>query len=160
MPIYMKIEGVEGDVTAPGYERWHEVLSFSWGESNSSSAGPGGGSGAGKVSMSDLNTMMLSGKGQAQLMFFCASGRLLPAVQMEVAISREGVLETFQRWTLNSATISSFQTSGAGGEKPINSLSMNFTKIKFEQAVENPNGQVRFQTMTWDLARNSGNYNP
>src|SRR5215471_18171214 len=31
MPIYMKYEGVEGDVTAKGYTGWIEVHSFQWG---------------------------------------------------------------------------------------------------------------------------------
>ena len=31
MPIYMKYDGIDGDVTAEGHEKWIELNSFQWG---------------------------------------------------------------------------------------------------------------------------------
>ncbi|HEY6843910.1 MAG TPA: type VI secretion system tube protein Hcp, partial [Thermoanaerobaculia bacterium] len=36
-PIYMKIDGIKGDVTTSGHENWIEVLSFSFGASHMAS---------------------------------------------------------------------------------------------------------------------------
>jgi len=160
MPIYMKIEGIDGDVHAEGHENWHEIFSFSWGESQSASNSQGGGGGAGRVSMSDLTVMKMSGKGSPLLMFACASGKLLPAVQMEMVRTTEGQGLILQRWTLTNAMITSFQVSGSGGEVPTESISLNYTKIKYEQGVATPNGGIRYQDCTWDLRLNQGSFNP
>ena len=116
MPIYMKYEGIDGDVTAQGYERWHEAFSFSWGESNAPSHAGGGGGGTGKVSMSDLNVMMRSGRGSPQFAHICASGSLLPAVQMEVVFQSSAEPIAYQKWTLSNVLITSYQVGGSGGE--------------------------------------------
>ena len=160
MPIYMKFDGIEGDVHEVDHENWHEAFSFSWGESLAiSNTGAGGGS-TGRVSMSDLNVMMSSGKGSPLFMFYCASGRLLPAVQMEVVRPTEGHGLVLQRWTLSNAMITSFQVSGSGGESPTEAMSLNFTKIKYEQAVVEPNGLVRYQNCIWDVRANTGSFVP
>ncbi len=31
MPIYLKYDGIDGDVTAEGHEKWIELNSFQWG---------------------------------------------------------------------------------------------------------------------------------
>jgi|SRR5688572_28700107 len=159
MPIFMQFEGIEGDATAQGHERWHEIFSFSWGESNSTStSGQGGGSG--RVSMSDLNITLRSGKGSPQFAYACANGSFLPAVQMEVVLPSAAENVVYQRWTLSNVVISSYQTGGSGGEAPTESLSLNFTKIKYEQAVQAATGGVRYQTFIWDVRANQGSVTP
>ena len=160
MPIYMQFDGIEGDATAQGHERWHEVFSFSWGESLAVSGGGGGGCSTGRVNMSDLSVMKSSGKGSPQLMFACASGKLLPAVQMDVVLSAGEEPIVFQRWTLTNVLITSFQVSGSGGEAPTESLSLNYSKIKYEQAVRAADGSVRYQNAIWDLRANAGSVTP
>lgn len=161
MPIYMQYEGIQGDVTEQRHENWHEAFSFSWGESHPVSTSSGGGGGSGRVSMSDLNVMMRSGKGSPQFMYACASGTFLPAVQMEVVLPSAGEPGVvYQRWTLTNVMITSYQVSGSGGEAPTESLSLNFTKVKYEQAVVTPSGGVRYQDCTWDLRLNQGSVNP
>lgn len=160
MPIYMQFAGIEGDSSAQGHERWHEIFSFSWGESNSPVTGGGGGGGAGRVSMSDLNVTLRSGKGSPQFAFACANGNFLPAVQMDVVLPSAGENVVYQRWTLSNAFITSYQTGGSGGEAPTESLSLNFTKIKFEQAVQSATGAVRYQVFFWDVRANQGSVIP
>ena len=123
MPIYMKVAGIEGDVTAEGFEKWFEVFAFSWGETNPVIAF-GGGGGTGRVQMSDFNVFKRSGKGSPPLFLACASGELLPAVQVVVTNNSTDQHMVIQRWALDNVRITSFQVSGAGGEVPTESLSL------------------------------------
>lgn len=160
MPIFMRIEGIDGSATAAGYERWFELFSYSWGESNASAALTGGGAGAGKVSMGDFFVMMPSGRGAPMLAYHCAAARSLPAVQIHFANATGEGLEPYQRWTLENVRITSYQTGASSGDLPTDSVSLNFTKIKFEQAVQTPTGGVRYQEFHWDLRNSSGGQTP
>jgi type VI secretion system secreted protein Hcp len=88
MPIYMKIEGIKGDVTAEGHEAWIEVLSFSWGMNQQGAAGRGGGGGAGKVSMQDFHFVHRVDKASPKLMLAACEGRHIPSAEMAVSSER------------------------------------------------------------------------
>lgn len=156
MPIYMRIEGIDGASTGEHRRNWFDVFSFSWGETNMGVRGGGGGGGAGKVNMSDFNIAKPSGKGSPALFLFCANGRHLPAVQIEVTEVRQEEEMVMQRYTLNDCLISSYQTSGDGGGEPVESLSFDFGKITFVQTYFMADGSVRTQTAWWDVLRNQG----
>lgn len=160
MPIFIKIDGVDGDVTAEGYEKWHEVYSYSWGESHSTGGGGGGGGGAGKVAMQDMHITTRSGRGAPVLAHACAAGKHIPSVQIELVMQTNDQATAYQRWTLTNVQITSYQTGGSGSEIPVDSLSMGFRTIKFEQAVQSPTGGTRFQSFTWDLAQGRGSVVP
>ena len=55
---FLKIEGVDGESTRTGFEKQIELLSFSWGASNTANVGSSGaGGGAGKASVSSFNCL-------------------------------------------------------------------------------------------------------
>lgn len=154
MPIFMKYDGIDGDVTAKGHEKWIELQSYSMGCENARRAGSGGGTG--KVSFSDLSFTKRSGKSSALLMLACANGK--SAKQVIVENMRNvggGGQEVFQRITLEDVVVSSYQVNAEQGSVPHEELSLNFTKIKFEQRVASPTAANQFETMTWNLKTNS-----
>lgn len=53
-PAYIKLGGVEGESSEKGHEGEIEILSWSWGASNSAGHGTGGSMGAGKVVVNDV----------------------------------------------------------------------------------------------------------
>lgn len=153
MPIYMQIQGIDGDVTAEGFEGWFEVFSFSWGVTNHST-GVGGGGGAGRPTFSDLSVMKPAGKGSPALFVNCASGRHFARAEVDVAMATEGSLTVFEKFLLSDCLITSYQIGGSGGERPTESLSLNFTKIEFRQLVQNSEGVFDYQHAGWDLRSN------
>ena len=155
MPIYMKIEGIEGDSTSDKYRGWIEIMSYSWGASQSGGQA-GGGGGAGKVSFQDLHFTHHSGKGSPMLMLACASGKHLPAVQLVVVSAKGDKPQEYLKVTLTDILVSSYQQSGDAGGLPVESCSLNFTKIRYDQAIVRPNGVSEWQTASWDLASNRG----
>ncbi|HEY3111240.1 MAG TPA: type VI secretion system tube protein Hcp [Chloroflexota bacterium] len=72
---FLKIDGVEGESRDARHAREIDVLSFSWGESNTGAAAHGGGGGAGKVSMQDFHFTMKLNKASPLLAAACATGQ-------------------------------------------------------------------------------------
>ena len=89
-------------------------------------------------------------------MLLCASGRHVPAVQIVLTTSSNERSMVLERWVLTNAALTSYQISGDGGGAPAESLSLNFTKIEFNQTYFNSDGQPTVQTAFWDLRANRG----
>jgi type VI secretion system secreted protein Hcp len=155
MPIYMNLQGIEGDSTSEQFRNWFDVSSFSWGETQTASSS-GGGGGAGKVQFQDLSVTKRTGKGSPLLMLACASGKHLPAVQLVVTTASKNRPEVYLKYTLSDVLISSYQTEGDWASLPTESLSLNFARIEYEQAVSRGDGSVDYQKAFWDVRNNRG----
>jgi type VI secretion system secreted protein Hcp len=155
MPIYIKFDGITGDVTAAGFEGSIEVLSFSWGLSNTGTIASGSGGGAGKASFQDLHFETSASKASPVLAKNCATGEHNQKATLSVVKSAQGKLNTYYKVVLEDVLVSSFQSAGAGDEGPEESISLAFAKIEFDYYPQNADGtsgdQVQF---TWDLALN------
>jgi type VI secretion system secreted protein Hcp len=129
MPIYMKYEAIEGDVTAKGHEKWIEVNSFQWGVGRGISSPTGGSadreSSAPSVSEivvtkpTDVATIKLldqalQGEGENVTIDFCKTDK--------------GDLNVYLSYSLENTMISGYSAS-SGGDRPMESLSLNFTKV-------------------------------
>lgn len=133
---YLKLEGVEGENTASnsGHGEWIEINSVQFGafspDNLSRSAGSGGG--AGKASFQDLSFTVKVAKATPQLMQACATGKHFPSATL-VCRKAGSDPQTYLQYELENVMISSFQTGGGGGgsDRPMESLSLNFTKIEF-----------------------------
>ena len=134
MPIYMKFDSINGEVTAKGKEKWIEVLSFSWGVSNSSSAGSAGGGGAGKASFQDLHFVQNTQSSSAPLLKACATGEHIKQALLTFH-KGDGQSNEYLKIKLEDVLVSSYQAGGAEGsnnETPSEEISINFAKIEFD----------------------------
>ena len=139
MPIYMKIEGIKGNVTAAGHEGWIELMSAQLGvQRRVNTTGQGANREASTPSVSeivvtkdidsastDLFRMSLWGEGKKVTIDFVSSGQTVPYLSIE----------------LENTLISNYSVSGHGGsghETPMESLSLNFTKISYTTKVTTP----------------------
>jgi type VI secretion system secreted protein Hcp len=151
MPIYMKIDGIDGDVTVQGFERWMEVYAINLGMSQNTTSQGGGG--ASRLSVQDLNLVKPTGKGSPTLMLACCQGRHLPAVQIVfVQNSPDGQPEPYQKYELERCFIKSWSASGDGGSSvPTESIAFYYTKISFGVKVGGG-----FESSFWDVAGGTG----
>ena len=133
MPIYMKFEGIDGDVTTKGFEKCIELSSAQFGHTRAVTAtgGESGRKGTPQVteltltkvmdqSSSDLFRESLAGEGKKVTLSFVTTGpdKSTPYLTVE----------------LESTLVSSFSvgSQGAGSDaKPVETLSLNFTKITY-----------------------------
>ncbi len=72
--IFAKIGDIKGESVDAKHKDEIEVLSFSWGVTNSGSGGSGSGSGAGKATFQDLSIVHGIDKATPALLNACATG--------------------------------------------------------------------------------------
>jgi type VI secretion system secreted protein Hcp len=149
----MQIDGIDGSVTTRGFEGWHEVLSFSWGESNSISFG-GGGGGIGRVNMQDMSFTKLCGKGSPKLFLNCASGQPIPNVVIAVNSQADPPDPDVQMYRLSNCFITSYQVGGDSASLPTESLSVLFARIEFTQFSQTRGGTA--ESHHWNVINNEG----
>jgi type VI secretion system secreted protein Hcp len=139
---FLKLTGIEGESTDSKHKGEIDVESFSWGETNSGTHSGGGGGGAGKVAMQDFSFVMRMSKATPKLMQACATGQHIPE---GVLVSRKAGAEQQEFLTIKMSDllVSSYQTGGSEGEiVPMDTVSLNFSKIEFEYKEQKADGSL------------------
>jgi type VI secretion system secreted protein Hcp len=153
---FLKIEGVSGESLDAKHKGEIDVEAWSWGETNAVPLGaPGGGSGAGKVQMQDFNFTARTSKASPNLMLACASGKHLKSAVLTARKAGKPQAE-FLTFSLSDVLVSAYQTGGAEGEVvPMDSVSLNFSKIQVEYKQQNPDGSLGTSVKAgWDVRQN------
>lgn len=137
---FLKIDGIAGESTDEGHRGEIELESWSWGETQSGTRATGGGGGAGKVSMQDFHFTMKTSKASPILMQAVADGRHFP--KAEIAFRKAGAEppEDYMTITMENVLVTSYQISGSGGGLPLDSMSLNFTKITYKYCPQQATG--------------------
>lgn len=130
MPIYMKFDGIEGDVTAAGHENWIELQSAGWGSSRNISTS-GDAAQRTKATVQVREVVVTKERDHA-------SGKLWrehligtpKKVEINWTVTSQGAATVFQAIKLTDVLVSSFTSSGHADSKPMEQLSFNFTEIE------------------------------
>jgi type VI secretion system secreted protein Hcp len=121
------------DITGPG--EWIEVLSFSWGVTQTGDLSGGGGGGAGKASFQDLHFTTHLSPASPQMAKAVVSGEHIKKVVFHdfTAATKKGNETVYLKITLSDCLITSYQVSGNSGSDalPMESISIAFAKIEF-----------------------------
>lgn len=153
MPVYMNYNNIPGDATAEGHEKWIELNSVQWGVGRGISSPTGGSADressapsvseivvtkATDVSSTKLLNEAYQGEGQNVTIDFCKTDK--------------GKLEVYLTLTLTNTMISGHSIS-SGGERPSESVSLNFTKVEFKNVNMGAAGETGSpDSVTYDLA--------
>ena len=155
---FLKIEGADGESADEKHKGEIDVLSWSWGASQSGTMQYGGGGGAGKVQMQDFTFTMRMNKATPKLVLHCASGEHIKSAVMTARKAGKQQQE-YLKLTFTDILVSSYQTGGSGDGDvvPIDSISLNFAKIEFEYKAQKADGTLDGAIKThWDLKENKG----
>ena len=153
---FLKIDGIEGESEDSKHSKEIEIMSWSWGATQSGSFATGGGGGAGKVSMHDFSFQKLIDKASPKLMLACAGG---DHIKKAVLTCRKAGKEQqeFLKVTFSDVLVSSYQTGGhgEGDVRPLDSIALNFAKIEFDYKEQKADGSLGGSVKTgWDLKAN------
>jgi type VI secretion system secreted protein Hcp len=157
---FLKLDGIPGESTDAKHKDEIEILSFSWGVSNSGSVAHGGGGGAGKASFQDFSFASFLQKSSPKIWLACATGE---HIKSAVLTLRKAGGETsgieFYKVTLSDVLVSSFQESGSDGgdDRPFDSFSLNYAKIRTDYTLVNQKGSIGGTTSAeFDIVKNTG----
>ena len=161
MPIYTKYDGIDGDVTEQGHDKWIELGSLQFGVGRAiggTASGAAKGREASLCNCSEITVTKPADSASQDLMREAMIGAVPgKTVKFEFVTTGQGdSAETYTKFTLEECMISGYSLS-SGGDRPMESLSLNFTKIQFTAFPQNPDGTFGTPiTMDWDVIRNSG----
>jgi type VI secretion system secreted protein Hcp len=148
---FLQITGIAGESKEAKHKDWIDVLSWSFGESNPGSVATGGGASAGKVQMSDFNFMKATSKASPKLFLACASGQRMKEAKLS-AVKTGAMQQEYLTWTFSDVLISSYQTTGSGGDISMDSVSLAFAKVQVEYKPQNPDGSLGTPVVAgWDV---------
>lgn len=155
--IYVHISGLDGLSTAAGYDKFHQFDSVQWGVGRAISSPLGGGAGreTSNPSFSEV-TLTRSSDVTSPLFFFEAIAGKGHIVSIRF-VTTGGSAKTieYMKIDLENVLISSMSSS-SGGDRPSESISLNFTKIRITTTeIDEFGNPGASQTKGWDLAANS-----
>jgi type VI secretion system secreted protein Hcp len=146
-----QFDGVEGESTRKGLEKWIEVLSWRWGVSQPSGGGAGGGSGKGKAVPGDFEFTHSYDKASPVLAKACAGGKHFPKVVFKSSKAGEGQ-KTFLETTMKEVLVTSVQPGGSAGGDITEHVSCSYKDIEFAYKPQDDKGglggEVKFG---WNL---------
>ena len=150
----MNIEGIPGDVTAEGHENWIEVNSFQLGIGRHIGVPTGRHAEreAAAPSVSEITVTKMSDVASAKIMQHALWGEGVKVLIDFVKTDRDK-LEVYDQYELEDVLFSNLSIS-SGGERPMESLSLNFTKIIYnhvQMADKNETGSP--EKVGYDLAK-------
>ena len=151
--FFLKINGIEGESADAKHKGEIDLLSWSWGETQSGSHAAGGGGGAGKVSMQDFHFTMTVNKATPKLIEACAAGT---HINNAILTCRKagGQQEEYLKYTFTDLIISSYQTGGSG-ITPTEQISFNYAKMEVEYKEQKEGGTLGGAIKAgWDLKAN------
>ena len=154
MPIYMQYDTIKGDVTEEGHVGWVELKSFQWGLGRGISS-PTGASADRESSAPSISEIIVTKDADAStpdLLNEALQGEG-KKVQIDFCKTDKGKMEVYTTYTLTNCMISGHSTS-SGGDRPTESLSLNFTKFEVKNTGAKASGEEgQPKTTTYDIGQ-------
>ena len=155
--IFIDIKDIPGDSDIKGFEKKIEVLSFSHGVaaqvtgdvSNTNRT-------SGKPHHSDFSFTKYTDGASPLINQKCCEGANLGTVTVTVGRNDKGVVLPFLVFIMDNVVISNVSIGGgAGGDKPVESLSLNYSRIQWKYTSQKAEGGKEGEIVgQWNLATN------
>lgn len=153
MPIYMNYDGIEGEITAAGHEKWIELTNFSWGEARGLTGGAGGSTReSGTVSIADVSITKMADCASPKLFVAGATGTVDKVVKIDFVRTAKGEEQVYMQYTLTGTGVSSYSIAGGGEDRPIETMTLNFDKIEFKYNAIGDDLTGNPEIVSYDLA--------
>ena len=136
--IFAKLGSIAGESSDSKHKDEIEVLSFSWGVSNTAQFGPG--TGAGKATFRDLSIVHKIDKATPLLLKACATGQHLPQATITQR-KAGGAQQEYLTIKLNDVVITNVALDSTLSEG-MESVSMTFAKVNFEYKAFKADGSL------------------
>ena len=152
MALYMKYGSIKGSVTTDGFKDWIELESFHWGVGRSIGTAARGSFSRehSEPSISEITVTKRTDIASPKLLLDSVAGKLDSKVDIKLTTTTKGKVETFLTFKLENTGISGYSLS-SGGDMPVESLSLNFTKITETFTGHDPGIGGSPETVGYDL---------
>jgi type VI secretion system secreted protein Hcp len=141
MAIYMNYTNITGDVNSAGHENWVELGSFQWGVGRGITAADAGSNSDREGSLPSVSEIVVTKTtDSASPNLFRASCGKGPAATsqpctIDFCTTDANNPQTYLQFQLDNTLVSGYSMS-SGGDRPSESISLNFTKITMNNTPE------------------------
>ncbi len=132
MAIYLKYEGIDGEATQQDHTKWIDIqsLQFGFGRAITTPTGSTANREASQPSVSEVTVVKMMDASSPKLFTESVTGNAGKTVNIDL-VSTGSPGNTYAQYTLTNALVSAYSVS-TGGDRPVESLSISFTKIEFK----------------------------
>jgi type VI secretion system secreted protein Hcp len=152
--IFAKIGDIKGESRDTRHKDEIDVLSWSWGLTQSVAPGRGGGGGAGKATFSDLTFVHNIDKASPILFKTCATGTHIPEAVLTARKAGRGQVD-FLVVKLSDVLITGVHATVSGTADMSETVSLSFAKVELEYRPQKENGAAAAGvSFKYDLLKN------
>jgi type VI secretion system secreted protein Hcp len=150
---FLKLDGIQGESVDANHKNEIQILSWSWGGSQTSSVSGTGGSGAGKVDLADFSIMTNFDKATPKLFKSLCEGTHVKTGTM-TAVKSGANGKPYLTADFTELFVSSLQIS-ASSEIPTISVSFTYNTLKIDYSVQDEKGNLTSTgPVSYDLKQN------
>jgi type VI secretion system secreted protein Hcp len=139
--IFARIGTIQGESQDAKHKDEIEVLSWSWGLSQSGTIVHGGGGGEGKATFQDFNFTHYVDKATPVLMKACATGEHIKEATITVRKAGKDEQE-YLVINMSDVLVTSISTSGSEGDTSMESVSLAFARVDLEYSPQRSDGSL------------------
>jgi type VI secretion system secreted protein Hcp len=152
----LKVTGADGESKIKGHEDEIDILSWSWGMTQSGTMHVGGGGGAGKVNVQDISVTKYVDKSSPLLMKMCCNGEHFDEAVLTGRKAGKDALE-YLKITMSKVLVSSISTGGSDAEeRPTENVTLNFAKFEVGYVPQKDDGSGDAEVvLKWNVETNS-----
>jgi type VI secretion system secreted protein Hcp len=154
--MFLKIDGIKGDSVDDKHAGEIEVLSWSWGVTQTGTTHSGTGGGAGKANVQDVTITKYLDRSTPILLKHCLSGIHIKEALLTVRKAGGKPLE-YVKVKMKDALVSSIHPGGSGhDERLTETLGLNFSVVEFDYVPQKADGSGDASIpITWNIAKNA-----
>jgi type VI secretion system secreted protein Hcp len=156
MDMFIKIGDIKGESKDDGHKQEIDVLSWSWGVSNSGTMHAGGGGGSGKCNVNDVSFTKYIDASSCALFSAAFSGEHIAEALLTVRKAGGKAPLEYLKIKLTNILVTSVQTGGSGGEDRLTeNVSLNFEKVNVDYISQDEKGAKKDPfKVGWDISAN------
>lgn len=138
---FLKLEGIKGEAQDKTHKDEIDVLSWSWGASQSGTTHMGSGSGSGKAHFQDLSFTMYVDKSTPALLQHLSTGKHIAKGNFYCRKAAGDAPLEYVKLEMKDIIVTSYSTGGSGSDDRITAnITLNFGEFKIEYTEQKPDG--------------------
>jgi type VI secretion system secreted protein Hcp len=156
--MYLKLDKIVGDSKQKEFEGQIEVLSWTWGLTQSGSAHHGSGTGTAGVTVGDVSIVKYVDRSTPTLMKYCCAGTFFDEAKLSVLKAGDAGQKTgltYLALTMKKGLVSSVNSGGVGPhERLIETISLNFKEFTVAYTPQEGGSKGGDVLAGWDIVAN------
>lgn len=141
MAIYIKFDGIDGEVAENKHEKWTELSSFSVSAHKPGNGKTGSQRVAGTTEFHDISISKNADKTSPKLLEALAKGKSFGKVEVHYVTTTDTGPNIITKYELKHVYITGFDQS-TRGDRPEENMTLNYEEFKVEQFPVKPDGKL------------------